>query len=1116
MESGFDIQLKKELRKTYGEEASVNLAKKYLHAFPHAYADENNLSLAIHDIEYLEGLSNETPIALSFYQVGDELHLRLFQWERSIALSDIVPALENFDLRILNEVPHHIQPNNHPGFWISDFLLLYKNADGLDIEAANPLFQSAFKHIYAGHAENDGLNRLILSAKLAWRDVVILRAYMRYLRQTVFRFSQPTIEKTLATHPKLSKQLVDYFKLRHDPELKTQDIQLKKHTNHLLNEISNISNLDEDRIMRRLLELINATVRTNFFQTASDGKCKHFFSIKLHSRAIPELPQPVPLYEIYVYGMEFEGIHLRNSKVARGGIRWSERLEDFRTEILGLMKAQTVKNAVIVPSGAKGGFVLKKSVAPSELKKYVTDSYCAFINGLLDLTDNIVNNQFIPPKQVRCHDDIDPYLVVAADKGTASFSNIANELAAKHHFWLGDAFASGGSHGYDHKAMGITARGAFESVRRHFRELNIDIDNHDFSVVGIGDMSGDVFGNGMLYSKHIRLIAAFDHRHVFIDPNPDPEKSYQERLRLFNLPTSSWADYAADLISKGGGIFSRDLKTIPLSKEARTVLGISDDNLAPSDLIRAILAAPVDLLYNGGIGTYVKSSEESNEQVGDRSNDYCRINGNELRCKIVGEGGNLGFTQRGRIEYALRGGLINTDFIDNSAGVDCSDHEVNLKILLDTAIHKKLLKWKERDPLLKSLTDEIAQLVLQDNRQQALIISFTSHKSELNLALHQGFMQELEDSGLLMRKVEFLPDNKILAERKAEGRGLTRPEIAVLLAYSKIQLQQAILKSSLSNDPLLKNSIATAFPPKIQERFGDIMAEHRLAHEIGATQLSNDVINAMGITFYYRMKFETGAALEEIIRAYTVSSHIFGIKSLQNIILSLDFKLAMNEQYDMLYNLRRLINIATRWFLRHQHLLVNPSETIALFSSQVHRLEHMICHLMSGQTLTYLEQLEAQFKELGLCEKVANRIASYRAIYATLNIIELARVHQFDLEKTAKMYFLAGERLNLVWFRDQIANDHRDGHWNALAKLTLRDELDITQTWLTLAIMRCNAKDWDDVNEAFICWQEQNLALLARWDYLQSLLKTAEKYDYADFFTMIHELKMAIKTSTKA
>lgn len=1078
--------------------------------------------IATNDVAHMEKLSSTNPLSLDFYfsknQTDASLHLRLFQWEHPAPLADVLPMLENFDLRAMNDQSQKITLENKTVIWISDITVVYPKSI-TDINQVKPLFQEAFLQIYKGYAENDEFNKLVLGAHLASRDIMILRAYAKYLRQVGFRFTQAYIAKALSVHPDIAIDLVALFNVMHDPrrQKKSQSEALAIE-NKIIAQLEKVTSLDEDRIINRLLELIKATLRTNYFQKLDDGSHKPYFSFKLNSRVIPEMPLPTPLYEIFVYSPRFEAIHLRNTTVARGGIRWSNRLEDFRTEVLGLMKAQTVKNAVIVPSGAKGGFVLK-AVSPqadrTQLLQEVVRCYQWFIKGLLDITDNIIDNKFVRPKDVVCYDEVDPYLVVAADKGTASFSDIANSISKEYHFWLDDAFASGGSTGYDHKRMGITARGAWESIKRHFLEMQIDAMTAPITVVGIGDMSGDVFGNGMLYSKHMKLVAAFDHRDIFIDPNPDASISYFERARLFGLPMSSWQDYNPKLISKGGGVFSRTLKSIAITPQMKKVLGIEDNALAPNDLVKAILKAPVDLLYNGGIGTYVKSPDESQADVGDRTNDYCRVNGDELRAKVVGEGGNLGFTQLGRVSYALTGGLINTDFIDNSAGVDCSDHEVNLKILLDKQVDLGKLSQKKRNEILASMTQEVANLVLDDNYNQALAMSIAAFYAKRNIGLHQTYIKEMESLGILNRSLEYLPDDKTLLERKNAGLGLTRPELAVLLAYTKIHIKQGILASNLPEDPYLSRVLESAFPESIRKKYKDAMRDHRLHRDIIATQLSNYIVNQMGITFVYRLQIEMGATIDEIVRAHIVAASIFDINKLHKLVESLSLKIPMAAQYDMFFNVYNLVSIAVRWFLHSRHLMEDLDSVIRHYSAGVELLEDKVPTLMGGYSKSYLEQLRDDFLKAGLSKKDATHIATYRAIYTSLNIIEVATQHKFDLVKTAEVYFGCGERINLLWFRDQIANDTREGHWNILARLTLRDELDVSQRTLTVSIMKADKKN-QSASQLIDQWMLKNKRALDRWDRLLAMLYSSGTVDYTMFFISIRELLGLIINSQPA
>jgi len=855
----WDDHLKEAVIEHYGEEMGNILLMRYQNAFPADYQEKFIARTAVHDIEHMQSLSKTNTLAMSFYRPLDEapgiIRFKLFHiGVASIPLSDVMPMFENMGLRILGQRPHEIKTIDFKVTLINDFEMVHESGQELNVDEVKDVFQEAFYHIWHGNAENDGFNKLVLNAGLHWREIMVLRAYAKYLWQLGFSFSQNYIEQTLANHPQIARQLIELFVLRFNPKVKINT----KHTsaNALKRQIKKnlelVDDLNEDRIIRRFMDLIMATIRTNYFQRDMQNQEKSYLAFKLDSAIIPDIPLPKPLCEIFVYSPQMEGIHLRGAKVARGGIRWSDRKEDFRTEILGLMKAQQVKNAVIVPLGAKGGFVCKKVPKDASRETILAEGiscYQILIRGLLDLTDNIVENQIEMPRDVVCYDIEDPYLVVAADKGTASFSDIANQLSLEYGFWLGDAFASGGSTGYDHKKMGITARGAWESVKRHFRELGIDIRTQDFTVIGIGDMAGDVFGNGMLLSSHIKLVAAFNHMHIFLDPNPHPESSFRERERLFHLPNSSWMDYNKEILSPGGGIYPRSAKTIPLTPQVQAALGVMVDAMAPNDLIRAILQAPVDLLFNGGIGTYVKAKNEYDSQVGDRANDALRVNGENLRCKVVAEGGNLGFTQLGRIEYALSGGRINTDAIDNSGGVDCSDHEVNIKILFNNLVAKGDMTYKQRNELLVQMTQEVADLVLKNNDSQTGALSLFLYHIEDSLDMLSRLMHYLEENANLDRRLEFLPDSEALQERKIRKQGLTRSELAILFAYTKIDLKQSLLASDLPEDPFVCKMLNTAFPTVVGKQFAQALSTHYLKREIIVMQVANQLIHQMGINF---------------------------------------------------------------------------------------------------------------------------------------------------------------------------------------------------------------------------------------------------------------------------
>ncbi|HAT9011608.1 TPA: NAD-glutamate dehydrogenase [Legionella pneumophila subsp. pneumophila] len=1117
MTNSWKDKLQKQLTQQFGSPKGKQLIDKYTETMSMSYCEQHTPEEAIQDILQIEKLSKDNPLVIDFYEkthLQYPLHIKLYRYETPIPLSDILPMLENMGLRTYTERPYKIKTRDERLFWISDFNVTYSQTDSLNITQVKDVFAEALINITLGVCENDGFNKLVLCAGLSWQEITILRAYAKYLHQIGIRYSQSYIEKTIEMHAAIARDLIHFFYLKFGLKRKStihKDISALEQKIQI--NIDAISSLDEDRIMRYFWSLMKATLRTNYFQKNHAGLSKDYLSFKLKSSEIPDLPPGQPLYEIFVYSTRFEGIHLRSTKVARGGIRWSDRPEDFRTEILGLMKAQKVKNAVIVPSGAKGGFVLKKpllAASREQIQQEVISCYKSFINGLLDLTDNLINDKTIPPQNVICYDEPDPYLVVAADKGTATFSDIANSIAKEHGFWLGDAFASGGSAGYDHKKMGITARGAWESVKRHFRELEINIQQQDFTVVGIGDMSGDVFGNGMLYSKHIRLLAAFDHRHIFLDPNPDPLKSYEERLRLFNLPTSSWEDYNLQLISKGGGVYKRSSKSIPISPQVKKALAIEANALTPNELIRALLKAPVDLLFNGGIGTYVKATTESHADVGDKTNEFCRINGAELHCKVVGEGGNLGFTQLGRVEFALKGGLINTDAIDNSAGVNCSDHEVNIKILLDKEIREKKLTEKKRNQLLSRMTDEVADLVLQDNYNQALILSISAAHSSHYSGLYQDYMKELEKWVNLDRSVEFLPDDKKLLERKTTGAGLTRPELAVLMAHTKIHIANELLKSHLPDDSYFTTFLETGFPISLRKPYAKALPKHPLSREIIATQLSNKLVNNMGITFMYRMLMETGMSIADIACAYTISACIFQTDVLQNLIDSFQDKISLSTQYELLHHIRQLLNLATRWFLHNNRLTGGIEKNIKNYGKSVKKLEQLIPKLMGGVTKEYLEKLISQFVSIGIEKDMAQKIAITRALYTSLNIIEVTTQNEFDLSLTAETYFKVGSQFNLVWFRDQIANDSREGHWNTMARLSLRDELDNLQRRLTIAILTTNTKE--RTSEKLInYWLEQNHPIQKRWEKLLEMLLGSENIDYTIFFIALRELSSLIQ-----
>lgn len=1103
--------LQEEMLQFFGEESGSRLINRYSRAFPAGYREAFTPKQAIYDIQHLEKLSADHQLELSFYRPSNakltNLRFKLYRLNDFIPLSDVLPILENLGLRVVGEQPFEVKYDENTMVWINDFNMYY-NHTLLEIEEVKHIFEDAFESIWYGRAENDGFNKLVLGAKLTWREISVLRAYAKYLRQIGFTFSQSYIEETFSSNPDVARLLMDLFNLTFDPSERKKSEKILHIEEQLTAAFDNVANLDQDRILRKYLEVMKATLRTNYFQKTSDGAYKSYISFKFNPQTITEMPLPIPRYETFVYATEFEGVHLRTGKVARGGLRWSNRREDFRTEILGLMKAQQVKNAIIVPSGAKGGFVVKNM--PSDANRETTmqygiQCYKNFIRGLLDIADNIIAGEVIHPEDTVCFDDEDPYLVVAADKGTATFSDIANEISADYHFWLGDAFASGGSTGYDHKKIGITARGAWESVKGHFRELKIDLYHDDFTVIGIGDMAGDVFGNGVLYTDHIKLVAAFNHTHIFIDPDPDPKLSYFERLRLFKLPASTWEDYDTNLLSKGGGIYSRALKSIKLSPEARNVLGINKEAIIPNDLMRAILKAPVDLLWNGGIGTFVKGSSETNNEIGDRANDSIRINGNELRCLSVAEGGNLGFTQLGRIEYELSGGKINTDFVDNSGGVDCSDHEVNIKILLNQLVAEDILNEKKRNHLLSAMTDEVAQLVLYDNYCQTRAISFAVSNSVEYLELYRLFMHTHEAHGNLNRTLEFLPDDKTINERKAESKGLTRPEIAVLMAYSKIILKNEILSSALPEEVAVSNYVEYAFPQSLCKRYPEQMQQHYLRREIIATQLSNRLVTEMGITFVYQLNDENNASAEEIVRAYMTARKLFNLHSLWYQVEALEHKISISVQNEMMIDIMRLGRRATRWILLNKRHYYDVDEMVTHFDVHLRKFSKILPTIMFGQEKENLEEREQYLISEGVPEEVAKMIAATRPLYSALNIIEAATTNGVDVVEVAKIYFKLMARLELIWFREKINDYPVDNHWAVLARADYKGDLDYLQRVLAVSVINtpCDSTRIEDRLER---WFEVNKKYVARWKSILGELRASSSNEFAMLTVAMRDL----------
>lgn len=1104
------------IRTAHGEAAGKLLEQKYDNAFSRSYTEQNLPSAALVDMDKLELLSEEHSLDMLFYRPQEEsaeskaVKLKLFHRNEPIHLSAVLPMLENFGLRVIDERPYKITCGEGDLHWIMDFSMLHSNSQKLNMGTAQTLFQDAFAKVWHNLLEDDPFNRLVLGAGLTGRNVTILRAYAKYMRQTGSSFSITYMANTLAKYPNIAMLLIELFAQRFDPKKRRSEKKVEALLTDAKERLDQVSNLDDDRIIRRYLDMISATLRTNFYQPDADGNEKPYMSFKMLPELIPEMPLPLPKYEIFVYSPRIEGVHLRGGKVARGGLRWSDRREDFRTEVLGLVKAQQVKNTVIVPVGAKGGFVCKNLPMDKGREAIQAEGqacYRIFIRSLLDITDNIVDGKVVHPDNVVRLDDDDPYLVVAADKGTATFSDIANGISDEFNFWLGDAFASGGSIGYDHKKMGITARGAWESVKRHFREMDVDCQTTDFTCVAVGDMAGDVFGNGMLLSKHTRLICAFNHLHIFFDPSPDAAASHVERQRLFENPSLSWDDYDKKLISKGGGLFSRASKSISLTPEMKKWLGTSAQSMNPNQLINNVLKMPVDLIWNGGIGTYVKGTKETHAEVGDRANDDVRVNGKEVKAKIVGEGGNLGLTQLGRIEYAATGGRVNTDFIDNVGGVDCSDNEVNIKILLNALVNAGDLTGKQRNELLYSMTDDVGELVIQDCYRQTQSISITELGGAALLKEQLRFIHGLEREGALNRELEFIPSDDELSDRLASGKGLTRPELSVLIAYGKMVLKQRLNITQITNNPYHEKLLVSAFPKVLQERFVPQMQFHPLRGEIIATKLTNNMVNDMGLNFVFRMQEETGATVDEVATAYSVIKGIFSMDTLWSEIEDLDNKVTSRAQLDMLDKMRRTLRRASRWFLRHGEKSLPIAEAIALYLPTFDDLNKNLENYLVDSEYKQLEKGTSDLVKQGVPKHIAYRVASLSNMFSCLDLAQTARSENRGIDVVASLYFKLGSKLELHWFLDQINKQSVSNHWQALARASYREELDWQQRSLATVLLVA-APDNKNAEDILKNWMDNNSILLDRWYHMMSEFKTSSTHEFAKFSVALRELML--------
>ncbi|MFI6465259.1 NAD-glutamate dehydrogenase [Streptomyces sp. NPDC050528] len=1109
-----------------GEERAAELVRRYGNAFPEGYKADHSPRAAVADLVHLEALTEEQAFALSLYEpVGaapDERRFKIYRKGASVSLSAVLPVLSRLGVEVVDERPYELRCSDRTTAWIYDFGLRMpksQNGNGDHLgDDGRQRFQEAFAATWTGQAENDGFNALVLSAGIDWRQAMVLRAYAKYLRQAGSTFSQDYMEDTLRNNVHTTRLLVSLFEARMSPDRQRAGREI---VDALLEEVDaaldQVASLDEDRILRSFLTVIKATLRTNFFQEALGGHAHAYVSMKFDPQAIPDLPAPRPAYEIWVYSPRVEGVHLRFGKVARGGLRWSDRREDFRTEILGLVKAQMVKNTVIVPVGAKGGFVAKQLPDPSvDRDAWLAEgiaSYKMFISALLDITDNLVAGEVVPPADVVRHDEDDTYLVVAADKGTATFSDIANGVAESYNFWLGDAFASGGSAGYDHKKMGITARGAWESVKRHFRELGVDTQSEDFTVVGVGDMSGDVFGNGMLLSEHIRLVAAFDHRHIFLDPTPDAAVSYAERRRMFELPRSSWADYNTDLLSAGGGVFPRTAKAIPVNAHVREALGIEDKvaKMTPADLMKAILKSRVDLLWNGGIGTYVKASTESHADVGDKANDAIRVDGADLRVKVVGEGGNLGLTQLGRIEFAQQGGKINTDAIDNSAGVDTSDHEVNIKILLNGLVTDGDMTVKQRNKILAEMTDEVGALVLRNNYAQNTAIANALAQSKDMLHAQQRFLRTLVREGHLDRALEFLPTDRQIRERLAQGQGLTGPETAVLLAYTKITVSDELLHTTLPDDPYLRTLLHAYFPTALREKFAEQIDTHALHREIVTTVLVNDTVNTGGTSFLHRLREETGASLEEIVRAQTAARAIFDAAEVWDGVEALDNTVEAPVQTRIRLHSRRLCERGTRWLLNNRPQPLQLAETVEFFGERVEQVWSQLPKLLRGADLDWYQQIYDELTGAGVPAELATRVAGFSSAFPALDIVSVADRTGKDPMDVAEVYYDLADRLHITQLMDRIIELPRADRWQSMARASIREDLYAAHAALTADILAAG-NGASTPEQRFITWQEKNAAILGRARTTLDEIQGSETFDLANLSVAMRTMRTLLRT----
>ena len=1115
------------IRAKYSEEMALDIYSKYKNSFSVSYKNRFNARRAAIDISYIEECINEDKAIFKFYKSSKDLdrdiiELKIYNPHQELPLSKIMPILNSFNLDVIKEHTYPIDINKEGRIrekkvvWINYFNLKLGEKSVKYSYKLRLNFEKAISLIWSKIIECGDLNKLLISADLNWKQIYMLRAYTRYIYQTDLKYKTNYIADTLNKHHNITRNLVELFEVRFNPYLainiKNRDDQVNIISARIKSQLSKVSDAIEDSVIRSYFLAIMATLRTNYYQSKISGGFKGYISFKFNSKEMPNLPLPRPFAEIFVYSNEVEAIHLRGGKVARGGLRWSDRVQDYRTEILGLMKAQMTKNAVIVPEGSKGGFVVKKdlsNLSRSKSEEVVIECYKTFLRGVLDITDNVINNKISHPKSCIIYDDSDPYLVVAADKGTATFSDTANSISNEYNFWLGDAFASGGSYGYDHKKMGITAKGAWVSVMRHFREIGFDTQSQDFTCVGIGDMMGDVFGNGMLLSKHIRLVAAFNHMHIFIDPNPDSAKSYKERQRLFKLDRSSWMDYDKSLISKGGAIFERKAKSIKITPEIANILDIKDKELSPSKLINAILKAPVDLLWNGGIGTYVKSTAESDLDAGDKANDDLRVNGNELRCKVIGEGGNLGLTQKGRIEYALNGGLANTDAMDNSAGVDCSDHEVNIKIALFDALAKEKISFLKRNKILESMTQNVSDLVLKDNNMQTQAISIANSMGYLALGEQGKFLDRLEKNGELNRDIEFLPSNKEIDRRQNDKIGMTRPELCVMLSYAKIGIYKNILQSNLVKDKYFNKYLFNYFPEIMQSDFIDEITNHQLSKEIISTQLTNLIVDRAGITFVDQLVQETGYDVDKIAKSFIIAIESFELNKIWSSIELLSGKVSHEIIVEMFQSSIKLLERSVKWLLKKQ-FSAKIENDIKKYKKSANDLWLFLSQVLAKASRQDYEEKAKRLHVNKVPNELSYKIAAMDPIASAFDIWEISQSSKIELKVIAKIYFEVGTRFYLKKLRSRIAKLNLENHWHKISSKAILDDLYNYQMKISKSVVDFMCDNDKSNIDSIESWIKNCQFIVDRYDNFINEIEVQPNADLSLYVVALNRLKPLI------